>query len=140
MGLGDFFKKKSTPKQPQVFEYVLANSFRGFKRYIMVVHGDQEAEKNNESFKDCVLSGKLITFTEGVSKNYKDPFLLVYIDGKKVGAIFDAAEVQSMLNRKIESVYAKMEVDKVVGRKSENSKELVTEIRNRVKLFVKYSD
>jgi len=126
MKLFDLFAKKSSD-----YEYIQAEEFRGFKSYPMVVHGDKESERNNERMKDADMAGKRITFKEGKSDTYKEQFLVVFINGKKVGAIFDKAQIREMKSGKIESVYAKLEPETVVYKGGS-----VT--RNRVRLLVKY--
>ena len=129
MKLFNLFKRPSNDLQ--TFEFVQAGGFRGFKRYPVVVYGDKEAETNNELLKGINMKGKLITFKLADDRSSGEPFLLVFIDGKKVGAIFDDAQVNAMTSGSIESVYAKFDAENVV-----DSGDIIT--RHRVRLFVKY--
>lgn len=126
MKILDLFTKKTSD-----YEFVQADGFLGFKSYPIVVYGDKESERNNERLKDIDMKGKRIIFKEGKSDTYKGQFLVVFINGKKVGAIFDKAQIREMKSGKIESVYAKLEPETVVYKGG-----AVT--RNRVRLFVKY--
>lgn len=129
MKLFNLFKRPSNDLQ--TFEFVQAGGFRGFKRYPVVVYGDKESEANNERLKDVDMRGKLITFKLVDDRSSGKPFLLVFVDGKKVGAIFDDAQVNAMTSGSIESVYAKFDAENVV-----DSGDIIT--RHRVRLFVKY--
>ena len=122
---------KHSLKEPQKYEYVQASGFRGFKSYPIVVYGDKESERNNERLKDIDMTGKHITFKMGDSPSYKKPFLLVFIDNKKIGAIFDGRQVRDMTNGNIESVYAKFDAENVVDQSG-------IKALHRVRLFVKY--
>lgn len=129
----NLFKKrpKEEPAKEPLKEYpfTLAKSFKGFKKFPIVIHGNPEAEKNNELLKDADLRGKEILFREASTKDGR-PALLVFIDGNIVGAIYDSTQIQAIASGNIESVFAKMEVQTIAGKG-----EVTT--RNRVCLFAK---
>lgn len=123
-------KQPEQPPQLHRFTYVLQKHFRGYKRFYMVVYGDKESERNNEKFSGD-LSGKEITFVESYNPKH---YYAVYLDNKKIGAIFDQNEVEQLTTLMITAVYAKVEeetvIDKIQG--------AIT--RKRIRLFVKYSE
>ena len=129
MGL---FGRKEKNEPAQEFSFVLAGGFRGYKKYPIVVYGDAEAEKNNADLGDAVLKGKQIIF-RSTKTNGAKASLQVFIEGKKVGSVFDEAKVSEMLDGKIEAVYAMMEDENVAG-----GGKIVT--RHRVRIFVKYKE
>lgn len=113
-----------------VYDYVQSKSFRGFKAYPIVVYGDAESEKNNELLSSVDMAGKHILFKLVKTQNHPEPFLLVYIEDVKIGAVFDQNEIYAMSNSHIESVFCKFEAEKVIG-----NREIIT--RHRARLFVK---
>lgn len=134
MGLFDILKKQNKgERQAKQYDFIQASGFRGFKKYHMTVYGDAVAEANNERLCNAVTKGMRISFVEGKSDNYKDPFLLVFLDGQKIGAIFDVDQVEAMTNGRIEAVYVKFEAETIVG----NDKTIT---RHRARLFVKYCE
>jgi len=122
---------KHPSKKSQEYVFTQAGGFRGFKSYPIVVYGDKESERNNELLKDIDMTSKQITFKVGKSPSYEKPFLLVFIDNKKIGAIFDGKQVRAMTSGSIESVYVKFEPENIVGKDG-----VIT--RHRARLFVKY--
>lgn len=127
MGL---FKRKEKKMPAQEFPFILTSSFRGYKKFPIVVHGDEEAEKNNAELGGHALKGKLLLF-KSAKVDGNRTFLQVFIDDKKVGDVFDNTKVAEVLSGQIEAVYAMMEDETVVGNGS-------FEIRPRVRIFVKY--
>ncbi len=125
------FKRKEKEAPAREFSFVLSSGFRGYKRFPIVVYGNAEAEKNNEELGATVLKGKQLVFRSAMNGNRV--FLIVFIDGKRIGAIFDDAEVAEVISGKIEAVYAMMEDENVA-----DAGKVVT--RHRVRLFVKYKE
>ena len=128
MGFLDLFKteKPHTPSTVTI-SFVLAKHFKGFKKFPMVVYGNSEREQNNESLKNVSLPGRSIVFVknrQGVD---------VFIDNLFVGAIFDHGQIKALEQGTIESVFAKVEDETVIGKRK-------TETRHRVFLFVKYKE
>lgn len=119
MGLFDFMKKK----EPQGKQFTLAEHYRGFKAFPMVVHGNDLSERNNELLKDVSLPGHTITFA------LLPDHVQVLIDNMQVGAIFDTNQIKAL--SKITAVYARSDVETVIHSKG-------TLKRNRLHLFVKY--
>ena len=126
MGLFNLLKAKDNA--PQVITFVQANNFKGFKKLHVVVYGDEESEANNELLKDIDMKGKTISFKE--ERNGNEPFWTVYIEDKKVGAIFDKDQVDNIKSDNIESVYIKFESQNVT-----DGKNIIT--RPRLRMFIK---
>ena len=124
MGLFDFMNKK----KQQSKEFILAEHFRGFKSFPMIVHGDSESEQNNKFFKDANMPGKTILFIDEDPKR-----ISIHIDGKKVGTLFDDDCIKKVRNDAFDKVYAKVETETVVEKKG-------TVTRPRIKLFVHYKE
>lgn len=110
----------------QGYSFVLEKHFKGFKAFPMVVHGNPEAEKNNEYFHGSNLSGKTITFIDEGPKR-----IGIYIDKRKVGTLFDMDCIQKVRKGSFDKIYAKVEDENIIGKKQ-------TETRPRIRLFVHY--
>lgn len=134
MGLFSFFSpKKENPTLP-VRQYVLSNGFRGYKYFNVASYGDKESEHNHILLKDYVFPGKTITFSPGpASRDYSDPYYLVFIDNYKIGAIFDMQQIKDLANDYIDFVYAKHD-EEICGTPKNLFKQ------HCIKLFVKYSE
>ena len=124
------FKRKEKEAPALEFPFVLSGGFRGYKRFPIVVYGDAESEKNNAELAGIALKGKQVVFRSAM--NGSRPFLIVLIDGKKVGAVFDDAKVAEVLSGKVDAVYAMTEDETVAGAGG-------VETRTRVRVFVKYA-
>lgn len=116
-----------------VFTYVLSSNHQGYDYFNMVVHGDRESEKNNEAIKNLNLQGMKIVFKPGKSKTYSKPFLLVYLNNKKIGAIFDDKCVRKMISGKVKSLYGEIIEEEVIGSNNKST------IRHRVRLYADFS-
>lgn len=127
------FGKKQSKAELKAFSFTLAKGFRGFKRFSITIHGNKEAEKNNELLKDADLRGHTLTFKPGSSSTYKEPFYQVFADNLQIGAIFDAEQINSINSGKIEEVFARSEAESTMI----NNK--VVE-RHLIRLFVKYKE
>lgn len=110
------------------YSFTLESHYKGFKAFPMVVHGDQEAEKNNKHFKDTDMSGKKILFIDEDPKR-----ITIHIDGKKVGTLFDADCIKKVRNGAFDKIYAKIETETVIGKNK-------TVSHPRIKLFVHYKE
>ncbi len=119
--------KLFSPKESG-YSFTLESHFKGFKAFPMVVHGNQEAEKNNKYFKDADMSGKTILFKD------EDPERIgIYIDNRKVGTLFDEDCIKKVRTGAFDKVYAKADTETVVEQKKTIS-------RPRIKLFVHYKE
>ena len=106
MGLFDKLKKKPEPVE---ISFPQAKGFRGFKKFPVVVHGNEEAERNNLLLSGEKMDGKTITFRQGWSEVTRSNYFDVLIDGKKVGAIFSDSQLTELQNGAIDAVYVKFE-------------------------------
>ena len=133
MGLFGFLHKQ-TPQQAQIaklekqFEFVITKGFRGYKKLYLTVYGNEESEKNNEHFTGCELSHKTAVFE--YYRNESSGFILVYIDGLKIGALFDESQIMNFLNNKIEAIHAHMKEETIATSRG-------AIVRHRVELFAK---
>ena len=130
------FKKRpkeepAAKEPPKEYSFTLSNGFRGYKKFPIVIHGNQEAEQNNERLKDADLRGKPILFREETAPSGQK-YLSVYISGLRAGAVFDNSQIQQITQGQIEAVFAKMEAETVIDKGGPLT-------RQRVRLFAKYS-
>lgn len=137
MALFDFLKKKDpVPAAPVVKEYpfVLAKSFRGFKKMAMEVHFDPECRENNLLFKDVNVIGWTATF-----KDVAPDLIELWLDGKKIGNIRDAKNLTPIREGQISDIYLKFEEDEMITADKDGNPK-VYEVRPRFHLLVKYKD
>lgn len=128
-----FFKKApAKPAPEQRFDFALSSGFRGYKKFPLVVHGDKEAEKNNENFNDTDLRGKIISFVLS-EHEFRKQSLSVFVDNVKIGAVYESYQISDIVNGRVVSVYAKVDEENVADSDG-------LHVRHRVHLFVKYSD
>lgn len=127
-----FFSKKK-PSEPInndiVFQIPYSKGFRGFKRFPMVVHGDKESEKNNESLYGKDLSGSVfeIVFSP---KNKK---ACLYIDKLKVGTFYNDDQIQSIAAGLIEMIHIEPKDEVVIVKDGSIT-------RHRLSVLVKYNE
>lgn len=119
MSILNLFNKKPIEK---IVSFTLAEHYRGFKAFPMVVHGNEISEQNNQKLKDTNLSGHIITF------KYLADRVQVLIDDNQVGTVFDKEHIARI--SKITAVYARMDEEVVVSSAK-------TIKRHRIRLFVK---
>lgn len=91
-------------KKDDLTKYSVSYSehFRGFKRFPVVVHGNDEAEKNNKKIYQNNLSKSLFEF----AYNPNNDFVFIYIDGMIIGTIYDEKMVNLIKERKIEAIHS----------------------------------
>ena len=128
-----FFKKspKQTPvSNPEtVYTIPYSKGFRGFKRFPIVVHGDPVSEQNNELLFDKDLSSSVFKF---ICSDYTGGRMAqLFIDDKKVGAVFDPEQVQSVENNLIEQIHVEPREEPVISSTG-------TVILHRLTILVKY--
>ena len=135
--MGLFGKKKKSspaPAEPKLVmesSFVRSGSFRGFKRFRLTVHGITDAEQNAEKLKDADLKNAEISFKVFLDE-HKTEFANVYINGLRVGIIWDEEEIQSIKKKAFDKVYVMFEDETVIGKDE-------TIVRPRVRLFVRYA-
>lgn len=133
-----FFRKKvqETPKPAEpikkVYQIPYSKGFRGFKQFALNVHGDKESEQNNEKNYKNDFSGSTFEF---VCFNYDglNRMAVLYIDGIKMGSVFDAEQISAIENGKIEKIHIEPKEMTIAGND-------VIEKRNRISVLVKYKD
>ena len=127
-----FFSKKK-PSEPinndKIFQIPYSKGFRGFKRFPMVVHGDKEAEKNNESLYGKDLSGSIFE----IMYSPKDKKACLYIDKLKAGTFYDADQLQSIGNGLIEMIHIEPKDEVVIVKDGSIT-------RHRMSVLVKYKE
>lgn len=135
-----FFKKKTPPpKKPAaprsiVFkEYTIpySKNFRGFKRFRVVVHGNKEAEINNEKYYDKDFSDSSFIF-KCFNDEYGNRMAHLLIDGQLMGSVFDPDQLFAIENGLIEKIHIEPEEEVILGNKR-------TETRHRIRALVKYA-
>ena len=124
--LSKLFKPKVVMKE---HIFTISKGFKGYKKFPMVVYGDDLSMNNNELLKGADFRGHTIIFRPSTANNA--PFFQVFIDNIKVGAIFDKEQIQALNSGRVVSVFALPEEEKVAGQGK-----IVT--RNKIRLFVKY--
>jgi hypothetical protein len=118
--MGLFNRKQKTIEQKQEFEkdekkYIIPYSkgWRGFKKFPVVVYGDEETENNNrilckQDVSNCTF--EFVCFNEKTIY-YDGRMCLIYIDGVKVGAIYDNEQIQQIENGQIEKIHVENKTD-----------------------------
>ena len=129
-----FKKKKEEPKQMSIVEekrYPIPYSkgFKGFKKFRVVVFGNEESEKNMNYFYNKDLSNSVFEFVSKQENDYK--LMCLYIDNLKVGTIFDDDQIYAIENGLIEKIHAEPKEEIVLGHNC-------TEERHRLSILVKY--
>lgn len=123
MGLLNIFnKQKSIVKE---YSYTTAKNFRGFHRFIITTHGNPEVEKNNAAFKDKDVIGHPLVF-----RDESENAITIWLDGLKIGVVYDEDEIKVIRSSKITDVFVKFEEETVIGKSH-------TEKRVKAQLFVK---
>lgn len=84
------------------YSVLYSEHFRGFKRFQVVIHGNDEAEKNNKTIYQKDFTNSLFEF----AYNNSNDFVCIYIDGLLVGTIFDENIINLIKDRKIEAIHA----------------------------------
>ena len=129
------FKRKSVSETAQnnekTYEFPFSRSFRGFKRFPIIVYGDKESEENNERLYKNNFSSSIFTF---VCSNFETMRKAVlFIDGNKIGTVFDEKQVYAIENKQIELIHVEPKEQEVVGSDG-------TQIRHGLTVFVKYKN
>lgn len=115
MSIFDVFKKKEAPaaSAPEAtitgrqYKYILAKSFRGFKKMPMEVYFDKDLAANSDRFRDVKVTGMEVVFTEKIWNNA--PALEVVLDGTIIGYITVPDKIKEFKNNLIKAVYIKFE-------------------------------
>ena len=97
------FKKKSNSND-KIYQIPYSNHFKGFKKFLVNVYKNPEAEKNNLLFINIDLSDSIFEFWCFDSEYGRTAKVL--IDGKEVGRIYDAGQLESIEKGKIEKIHA----------------------------------
>ena len=118
------------PKLVMESHFTRAAGFRGFKRFRVTVHGVTDAEQNSVKMRNDDLTGAAIDFKVFLDE-HKTEYANVYINGNRVGIVWDPDEIYAIKNHLFSDVYAMFEDETVLGNKC-------TITRPRVRLFVKY--
>lgn len=133
-----FSKKKDQPekelapdRQEKAYPIPYSKGFKGFKRFPVVVHGDSTSETNNEQLYNVNLSECAFKFVCSTGDHGR--YAILFIDNKKVGAIFDAEQVQAIEQEQIEMIHAESKEETIIGGNG-------TEIKRRLYYFVKYKE
>lgn len=121
--MGLFFKKTKkeiianpeeiiTNKKNYPIHY--SNHFKGFKKFAFVVYGNDEAMENNEVLCSKDLSNSTFEFLcqNCKTKYFDGRMALLYLNGIKIGAIFDENELEIIENNQIEKVHLEPGADK----------------------------
>ena len=114
-------KKIENDNNLKTYTIPFSNSFRGFHHFLVSVHNNKEAEKNNQFFLNVDLSDSEFVFVCMGEKDNRIAKLL--IDGLEMGTIFNPEQINDIENGKIEKIHA---------RPKENE--------DRLTFFVKYKE
>ena len=133
--MGLFNKKKPvapppTPKPIMEANFIRSAGFRGFKRFRVTVHGIEDAERNAVTLKDADLKDAQISFKVFLDQ-YRSEYADVFINGLRVGIVYDPDEIYAIKHKLFDQVYAMFENETVLVTKG-------TITRPRVRMFVKY--
>lgn len=126
-GLFNQFKKLMS-KEPTVYSFTQAKSFRGFKKFPMEVNLDPLAKANNLKFKNVDLTGMLIVFKD-VAADRID----VFLNDIYIGYVHEQDRLKDLRNNKISDFHIKFEEHRVFDASHE-------EIRFRGHLLAKYKE
>ena len=102
-----FFKKKAEfTKDEKRYIIPYSKRFKGFKHFIVTVHGYEIAEKNNLAILDKDLSNSQFEF---VCFNYENGRMAqLLIDGLNVGAVFEESQINAIENGLIEMIHSEV--------------------------------
>lgn len=128
------FKKKKEEQKSELiinnkFNIPYSKGFKGFKKFQVVVHGDKESEKNMNYFYDKDLSNATFEFADIFENGCSKIFL--YINGLKVGMIWNDDQINAIKNELIEKIHAEPK-EEIIGGPNGN------EVRHRLSILVKY--
>lgn len=123
---GLFQSLKSMISGPKTYSFVVAKSFKGFKKFPMEVNLDVEAKENNEKFKNTKTAGMTLIFKD-VAQDRID----VYLSDLKIGFISNPKGITELRNDKISDFGLKFEEDHVFDADT-------SEVRFRAHLFANY--
>lgn len=132
-----YYKKPQTKKSndelknAKVYEIPYSEHFRGFKKFYVKVHGDTEAEKNNEYLYNQDLSSMVSRFICFDGKYGRAAYL--YVDKYKIGTIYDEEQIYAIEHKKIEKIHYEPKEEVVIGKRT-------TEKRHTVAAIVKYKE
>ena len=130
--MGIFKRKTKEVEEKQEFErnekrYILpySKNFRGFKRFAFVVFGDETSEQNNKQLLNNDFSNCTFEFVcfNCETKYFKGRMTNIFIDGLKIGAIFENEQISDIENGQIEKIHVEKDIN-----------------RERLTLFVKYKE
>lgn len=82
-----------------------SNHFKGFQKFLINVHNNEEAEKNNLMFLNIDLSDSEFMFT-CFDTEYGRKAVLT-IDGKEVGSVLNEEQVAAIENGMIDKIHAR---------------------------------
>ena len=138
-----FFKKKPKPTVKKVpaapkidedakeYQIPYSKNFRGFKRFKMVVYGNDEIRANNEKYYNKDFSESTFVF-RCFNCESGERIAHLYIDGIKMGTIFGPDQLFAIENDLIEKVHVEPDEEVILGDKC-------TEVRHRITLIVKFA-
>ena len=121
----DYYKNSSPIKI-----FTLSNTYRGYKTFPIVVHGNETAEENNQRLAYSDIKGKRIIFKPQRSSVF---YYAVYIENDIIGSIYDKDQIRSIQTNSFTDVYVKFIEENVVMKIGILS-------RQRARLFVKYKE
>lgn len=129
MGL---FKHKETKQSEQKqidrnekrYNISYSTHFKGFKTFPVVVHGNEETEKNNKLLLNNDFSNSVFEFVcyDENTQKYNGRVCNVFIDNLKVGSVFDEEQIKQIETGQIVKIHVE---------KKNNE---------RLTYFVKYAD
>ena len=123
---GLFKSLKSLFSSKNVYSFVVAKSFKGFRKFPMEVNLDPEAKKNNLKFKNVDVAGMTLEFRD-ISADRID----VYLDNIKIGYLWEQKGLNELRNNMIAEFSVKFEEDHVYDADK-------SETRFRAHLLAKY--
>jgi hypothetical protein len=130
-----FFSKKSAPKTPvansKSFEIPYAQHFKGFKRFPMRTHGDNESENNNEALYGKDLSA--LSFKFVCSGSGSNRIACLYADNFKIGTIYESEQIKAIEHGQIEKIHLEPKEEVIIGKNG-------NEVRHRFTVLVKYKE
>lgn len=127
------YKAPATPpfdRDMKEYQFPYSKGFRGFKRFNLIVHGNEESEKNNEKYYKNDFSNSTFMF-KCFNYDAGQRVAQLFIDGHQIGAVFDDNMIYAIENGLIEKVHVEPREDFILGDKC-------TEVRHRITLLVKY--
>ena len=108
--------KQEFERNEKKYTIKVSSHFKGFKRFPVVIHGNETSEQNNDFFLKTSLDNttlfEFVVFNEKTI-SFEGRMSLVFINNRQVGAVFDPEQIQAIENNMIEKIHIETSGDKL---------------------------